>query len=75
MICDTKKSMIVNVNMIESEGSGGFFKSLGRVSAEAGEKIATNVLKIQVKLWNFFHILLLQPQLKSQKQLCHHYPK
>ena len=37
--------MIVNDNTIEAEGLGSFFKSLGKISAKAGEKLATNVLK------------------------------
>ena len=44
-ICNRKKSMIVSDNTIQAEGLGSFFKNLGRISAKAGEKLATNVLK------------------------------
>ena len=37
--------MIVNDNTIEAEGLGSFFKNLGKISAKAGNKLATNVLK------------------------------
>ena len=45
ILCDRKKSMIVSDNTIKAEGLGNFFKNLGRVSAKAGKKLATNVLK------------------------------
>ena len=44
-ICNRKKSMIVSVNTIQAEGLSSFFKSLGRISAKAGKKLATNVIK------------------------------
>ena len=44
VICDRKKSMIVSDNTIQAEGLGDFFKSLGRISAKAGKKLAKNVL-------------------------------
>ena len=44
-ICNRKKSMIVSNNTIQAEGLGSFFKNLGRISAKAGKKLATNVLK------------------------------
>ena len=44
-ICNRKKSMIVSDNTIQAEGLGSFFKNLGRISAKAGKKLATNVLK------------------------------
>ena len=44
-ICNRKKSMIVSDNTIQAEGSCNFFKNLGRISAKAGKKLATNVLK------------------------------
>ena len=37
--------MIVSDNMIKAEGLGKFFKNLGKASAKAGKKLATNVLK------------------------------
>ena len=37
--------MIVSDNNIQAEGLGSFFKNLGRISAKAGTKLATNVLK------------------------------
>ena len=49
MICDRKKSMIVSDNTIKAEILGSFFKSLGRIAAEAGKKLATNIPKIQVE--------------------------
>ena len=44
-ICNRKKSMIVSDNTIKAEGLGSFFKNLGKISAKAGKKLATNVLK------------------------------
>ena len=44
-ICNRKKSMTVSDNTIEAEGLGNFFKNLGKISAKAGKKLATNVLK------------------------------
>ena len=44
-ICNRKKSMIVSDNTIQSEELGRFFKNLGRISAKAGKKLATNALK------------------------------
>ena len=44
-ICNRKKSMIVSDNTIQAEGLGSFFKNLGRISAKAGKKLATNILK------------------------------
>ena len=44
-ICNRKKSMIVSDNTIQAEGLSSFFKNLGKLSAKAGKKIATNVLK------------------------------
>ena len=43
--CNRKKSMIVSDNTIKAEGLGSFFKNLGKISAKAGKKLATNVLK------------------------------
>ena len=75
LICDRKKSMIVSDNATQAEGLGSVFKKLGRICAKAGKKLATNVLKNPGELWNLLRILLLQPQLEVQKQLCHHYLK
>ena len=46
-ICNRKKSMTVSDNTIKAEGLGSFFKNLGKISAKAGKKLATNVLKNQ----------------------------
>ena len=43
--CDRKKSIIVSNNTIQAEGLGTFLKNLGKISAKAGKKIATNALK------------------------------
>ena len=43
-ICNRKKSMTVSDNTIKAEGLGSFFKSLGKISAKAGKKLAKNVL-------------------------------
>ena len=40
-----KKSMIVSDNTIKAEGLGLFLKNLGKISAEASKKLATNALK------------------------------
>ena len=37
--------MLVSDNTIQAEGLGSCFKNLGRSSAKAGKKIATNVIK------------------------------
>ena len=42
--CQRKKSMTVSDNTLEAEGLGDFFKNLGMISAEAGKKLAKNVL-------------------------------
>ena len=47
-VCNRKKSMTVSDNSdntIKAEGLGSFFKNLGNISAKAGKKLATNVLK------------------------------
>ena len=44
-VCNRKKSMIVTDNTIKTEGLSSFFKNLGKLSAKAGKKLATNVLK------------------------------
>ena len=40
-----KKSMIVSDNTVKAEVLSSFFKNLGKMSAKAGKKLATNVLK------------------------------
>ena len=40
-----KKSMTVSDNTIKTEGLSSFFKNLGKKSAKAGKKLATNELK------------------------------
>ena len=45
VICKRKKLMIVSGNTIKAEGLGDFVKSLGKLSARVGKKLATNVLK------------------------------
>ena len=44
-VCNRKKSMLVSDNTIKAQGLGKFFKNLGKASAKAGKKLATNVLK------------------------------
>ena len=44
-ICNRKKSMTVSDNTIKAEGLGSFFKNFGKISAKAGKKLATNVIK------------------------------
>ena len=41
--------MTVSDNTIKAEGLSSFFKNLGKISAEAGKKLATNVLKIPAR--------------------------
>ena len=43
--------MTVSESTKQAEGLGSFFKFLGRISAKAVKKLATNVLKIQGELW------------------------
>ena len=59
----------------QAEGLGSFFKILGRISAKAVKKLATNVLKIQGELWKLLQTLLPQLQLKVLKQLYPAYLK
>ena len=44
-ICNRKIFMNVSDNTIKAEGLGSFFKKLGKISAKAGKKLATNALK------------------------------
>ena len=44
-VSNRKKSMTVSDNTTKAEGLGSFFKNLGKHSAKAGKKLATNVLK------------------------------
>ena len=44
-ICNRENSMTVSDNTIQAESLGSFFKGLGKISAKASEKLATNVLK------------------------------
>ena len=44
-ICNRKKSMTVSDSTIKAEGLGSSFKYLGKTSAKAGKKLATNALK------------------------------
>ena len=37
--------MVISDNAIQAEGLNNFFENLGRSSARAGKKLATNVLK------------------------------
>ena len=43
--CIRTKSLIVSDNTIKAEGLTSFFKNLGKLSAKAGKKLATIVLK------------------------------
>ena len=40
-----KKSTIVSDNTIKAEGLGSFFKTLGKIFAKVGKKLAINALK------------------------------
>ena len=44
-MCNRKRSITVSDNTIKTEGLGRFFKNLGRRSAKASKKLATNVIK------------------------------
>ena len=44
-LCYRKKSMTVSDNTKKAEGLSSFFKNLGKISAKAGKKLATNALK------------------------------
>ena len=44
-ICNRKMSITVSDNSIKAEGLGCFFKKLGKISAKATKKIASNALK------------------------------
>ena len=61
--------MISKDNTIQSEGLGSFFKKLGRISAKAGKKLATNVLKKQLELWKLHQTSRVQQLLEVLKHL------
>ena len=44
MVCNKRKSMIVSDNVIQAEGLGDFFKSLGKKGLNLSKKMAKNVL-------------------------------
>ena len=44
-ICNRKKSITVSDNTVKAEGLSNFFKSLGKISAKTGKKLANNLLK------------------------------
>ena len=44
-VCNGKECMTVCDNTIKAEGLNSFFENLGKISAKAGKKLATNVLK------------------------------
>ena len=44
-MCNRKEYTTVSDNIIQAEGLISFFKVLGKISATAGKKLATNVLK------------------------------
>ena len=44
LICDRKKTMIVSDNVIQAEGLGDFFKSLGKKGLNISKKMAKNVI-------------------------------
>ena len=48
-----KKSMTVSDKTIQAEGLSRFFKNLGKVSAKAGKKLLTNVLKTPSRAMDF----------------------
>ena len=48
-ICNWEKSMTVSDNTIKAEGLVDFFKNLGKISAKAGKKLASNALKNPAK--------------------------
>ena len=45
LICNKRETMIVSDNRIPVEGLSSFFQIIGRSSARAGKKVATNILK------------------------------
>ena len=72
-ICNRRKSMTVSENTIQAKELCSFFKNLGRISAEAGEKLATNVVKIPLGLWILQETLLPQLRLEILTMSCQHY--
>ena len=44
-ICNRKKTMKVSDNTIKAVGLGSFFNNLGKISAKAGKKLASNAPK------------------------------
>ena len=68
--------MTVSDDINQAGALCSFFNNLGRMSAKAGKKLATNVLKNpQEELRKLLQKLVLQPQLKDQKQIYQAYLK
>ena len=74
-ICNRKKSMTNSDDTIKAEGVSSFFKNLGKISAKAGKKLATNVLKILLEFLKLEQMLLPQLQVEILKQLYQPCPK
>ena len=74
-ICNRNKSMIVSDNNIKAEGLGSFFKNLGKTSAKAGKKLATNALKNPARFLEIGANVATAAASKILKQLYQHYLK
>ena len=66
VICNRKK-MIVSDNVIQAEGLGDFFKNLGKISAEAGKKLAKNVISNPGRALDFTAKIATAAATKSPK--------
>ena len=65
--------MKVSDNTIQTERFSSFLKNLGNISAKAGKKLATNVLKSPGRALDITATLLQQLQVEILKQLYQHY--
>ena len=74
-ICNRKKSMTLSEITIQAERLGSFFKNLGRNSAKAGKKLATNVLKNRGRALQITSNIVTLAATKSSKAALSSFPE
>ena len=76
VICNRENFMIVSDNTIKAEEQGSFLKkNLGKISAKAGKKLATNVRKNPDRALNNTANIATAAASRNLKQLYQHYLK
>ena len=73
VICKKRKSMIVSDNVIQAEGLGDFFKSLGQKGLNVSKKMAKNVLSNPGRASDFTAKLATAAVSKILNRLYQHY--